>query len=43
MSKKYRLIASATMGLESVVKDECKDLLKHLTEELNLMEMKKTL
>ncbi len=26
MSKKYRLIASATMGLESVVKDECKEL-----------------
>ena len=24
--KKYRLIASATMGLESVVKDECKEL-----------------
>ena len=24
--KKYRLIASATMGLESVIKDECKDL-----------------
>ncbi|MGL4868473.1 MAG: hypothetical protein ACRC4S_07525, partial [Cetobacterium sp.] len=24
--KKYRLIASATMGLESVVKDECNAL-----------------
>lgn len=26
MSKKFRLIASTTMGLESIVKDECKEL-----------------